>query len=135
MKVAWNGVRKLMGNLQWGFKIQFFFQNSIVYYFFFIFLVFFKYFFLFHISILVKKFLKFLWCFIVWIRDLSKNSRFFSFKRKRDTTTVILTNHCNISLTSAKKWVYYSSLSRTKVISPIYYSCWPTFVVCPNFLQ
>jgi len=45
------------------------FQNSIVYYLFFNFLVFLTSFFLFYLSMVFKKFLKFLCCFIVWIWD------------------------------------------------------------------
>jgi len=48
------------------------FQNSIVYYKLFGFLVFLTSFFLFYLYIVVKKFLKFLCCFIVWIRDFIK---------------------------------------------------------------
>jgi len=45
------------------------FQNSIVYYLLFNFVVFLTSFFLFYVSMVFKKFLKFLCCFIVWIRD------------------------------------------------------------------
>ena len=51
------------------------FQNSIVYYLLFNFLVFLTSFFLFYLSMVFKKFLKFLCCFIVWIRDF--NQKFY----------------------------------------------------------
>jgi len=50
------------------------FQNSIIYYLLFNFLVFLTSFFLVYLSMVVKKFLNFLCCFIVWIQILSKNS-------------------------------------------------------------
>ena len=48
------------------------FQNSIVYYLLFNFLVFLTSFFLFYPSVVFKKFLKILCCFILWIRDFMK---------------------------------------------------------------
>jgi len=74
MKVAQNGIMNVVTNIrrELGFKI---FQNSIIYYYFSIYLVFLSYFFyildLFRISILVRKFWKFLWYFLVWIRDFT----------------------------------------------------------------
>jgi len=50
------------------------FQNSMVYYLLFNFLLFFTSFFLVSLSMVFKKFLKFLCSFIVWIRYLIKNS-------------------------------------------------------------
>ena len=49
------------------------FQNSIVYYLFFNFVVFLSSFFLVYLSMVFKNFLKFLCCFIVWIRDFTKD--------------------------------------------------------------
>jgi len=49
-----------------------YFQNSIVYYLLFNFLVFLTSFFLFYLSMVFKKFLKILYCHIVWIRDFTK---------------------------------------------------------------
>jgi len=51
---------------------NFFFQNSTVYYWF-LFCKFLKFSFQFHLSILVKKFWKFLCFFILWIRDFMKD--------------------------------------------------------------
>ena len=48
------------------------FQNSIIYYLHFDFLLLLTYFFIFYLSIVVKKFLKFLSCFIVFMRDFIK---------------------------------------------------------------
>jgi len=63
------------------------FQNSIVYYLLFNFLVFLTSFYLFYLSMVFKKFSKFLCCFIVWIRDFIKkilrNYGFF-FKKNCD---------------------------------------------------
>jgi len=49
------------------------FQNSIVYYLLFNFVVFLTSFFLVYLSMVFEKFLKFLCCFIVWIRDFTKD--------------------------------------------------------------
>ena len=50
------------------------FQNSILYYLIFNFVVFLTSFsFLVYLSVVFKKFLKFLYCFIVWIRDFTKD--------------------------------------------------------------
>jgi len=62
------------------------FQNSIVYYLLFNFLVFLTSFFLFYPSVVFKKFLKILCCFIVWIRDFMKYSTklWFFFQKNWD---------------------------------------------------
>jgi len=63
------------------------FQNFIVYYLFFNFLVFLTSFFLFHLSMVFKNFLKFLCYFIVWIRDFIKKfykTIVFFFKKNWD---------------------------------------------------
>jgi len=63
------------------------FHNSIVHYLLFNFLVFLTSFFLVYPSMVFKKFLKFLCCFIVWIRDFIKNfskTMVFFFKKNWD---------------------------------------------------
>jgi len=54
------------------FGIQNIFQNSIIYYLLFNFLVFLTSFFLVYVATVVKKFFKFMCCFIVWIRYFTK---------------------------------------------------------------
>jgi len=63
------------------------FQNPIVYYLLFNFLVFLTSFFLFYLSMVLKKFLKFLCCFIVWVRDFIQKfckTTIFFFKKNWD---------------------------------------------------
>jgi len=126
MKVARNDVTKLLGNPQRRFEHKKFFKIP-SFTIFFIFLVLFtSFFFLFHLSILVKIFWKLLWCFHVCIRDLSKNSRKFGnfvFKNIKilrrlcapnrsnrvDTTSVESRNRCCISSWALLRLVFYVS--------------------------
>jgi len=70
-------------------------QNSIGYYMLFNFVVFLTSFFLVYLSMVFKKFLKVLFCFIVWIRDFIKKIAkllvFFSKKKLRYLKSIIST--------------------------------------------
>jgi len=106
-----------VGNTRRGFEIQ-------IYHFFFIFFIIFHIFFI-SPMYSCQKFCKLLWCFLVWVRDLSKNSTkswisflkieilylFWAINRcnRVDTTSVESHNWCSISSWVLLGLVFYIS--------------------------